>query len=108
MKKRNKLNKKETTMVLELITPGFILIDETMGGWHTKDVVISWGDIPIGERAKASGGIHIKRTTTIIADEMAYTMGKVDSITNEPVVEINYYTRSPNHISFEKHLTKQD
>ena len=108
MKNRTKLNKKETTMVLELIKPGFILLDETMGGWHTKDVVISWEDIPNGERAKTSGGIHIKRTTTIIADEMAYTMGEVDSITNEPIVEISYYTRSPNHISFEKYLTQQN
>lgn len=104
MRNRTKLNKKETTMVLELITPGFILTDKTNDCWHTKDVVISWEDIPKGERAKTSLGIHIKRTTTIIADETTYNMGFVDSITSEPIVEISYYTRSPNHISFEGYL----
>jgi hypothetical protein len=104
MRSRNKLNKKETSMVLEVLKPGFVLTDETFGSTHTKDIIISWEDIPNGERAKASGGIHIKRTTTIIADEMAYTMGEVDSITNEPIVKISYYTRAPHHISFEKCL----
>jgi hypothetical protein len=104
MKKRNKLNKTETDMVVELMKPSFILTDETSYGTHTKDVVISWEDIPKGERAKAHSGIHIKRTTTIIADEMAYEMGLVDSITNEPIVEISYFTRPPSSISFEKYL----
>ena len=104
MRNRNKLNKNETTMVVELIKPGFILTDETSYGSHTKDVVISWEDIPKGERAKAHSGIHIKRTTTIIADERAYNMGLVDSITNEPIVEISYFTRPPSSISFEKYL----
>ena len=104
MGNRNKLNKKETSMVLEVLKPGFVLTDETFGSSHTKDVIISWEDIPKGERAKATSGIHIKRTTTIIADEMAYTMGQVDSMTNEPIVEISYFTRPQHHISFEKCL----
>ena len=104
MKNRNKLNKKETSMVVELIKPGFILTDETFGCSHTKDVVISWEDIPKGVTAKTSSGIHIKRTTTIIADEMAYNMGLVDSITNETIEKIGYFTLPPSSISFEKYL----
>ncbi len=104
MKNRNKLNKKETSMVVEQITPGFILTDKTDGSCHTQDVVISWEDIPKGERAKTNSGIHIKRTTTIIADEMAYHMGFVATITNEPIVEISYFSRPPSSISFEKYL----
>tara|TARA_R110000868_G_scaffold10831_3_gene52423 strand:- start:629 stop:985 length:357 start_codon:yes stop_codon:yes gene_type:complete len=106
MRIRKNLNQKETNMVKKIIKPGFILMDSTFGGKHTKDIVISWEDIPLMEKPKSKCGIYIKRTETIIADEMNYNMGIVDSITNETIETISYFSRYPSQISFEKHLVE--
>jgi|LakMenEpi03Aug12_release.lakeMendotaPanAssembly.Ray.scaffolds.fasta_scaffold233347_4 hypothetical protein len=106
MKKRAKLNMTETKLVQKLIQPGFVLVDENQWGVHTEEVVISREHIPNGEKVKTSTGIHIRRTTTMMADKMCFDMGLCDTITNEPIVKVEYFTRPVNHISFEKFLTK--
>lgn len=104
MKKRNKLNKKETELLKPILKPGYVLDETIFGITFTRDEIVSWEDIPLGEEARRRGGIHIKRTSWTPRNEQALNLGYTDYISDEPIVEIKYFTRQPNSISFEKCL----